>query len=48
VSNSCLFKVSTFSKFADDTKLGGVADAPEGCSRPGQAGELSREEPYEV
>jgi len=26
----------TFSKFADDTKLGGVADALDSCARPGQ------------
>ena len=39
-------------EFADDTKLRGVADAPEGCdchsARPGQAGELGREESDEV
>ncbi|PKU46366.1 rna-directed dna polymerase from mobile element jockey- hypothetical protein [Limosa lapponica baueri] len=38
-------------KFIDDTKLGGLADTPEGCEiiqHPGQAGELGREEPDEV
>ena len=42
----------TLNKFANDTKLRRVADTSEGCAihsaRPGQAGELGREEPYEV
>jgi len=39
----------TLNKFADDTKLGGVADKPEGHSvRPRQAGEFGVEEPDEV
>lgn len=37
--------------FAEDTKLRGLADTPEKLcchtERPGQAGELGREEPYE-
>jgi len=39
------------SKFADDMKLGGMADAGRLCcysERPGQAGELGREKPDEV
>ena len=43
---------SILSKFVDDTKLGGVADTPEGCAtiqqEPGQTGELGWEEPDEV
>ena len=39
-------------KFADDMKLGGVADTLEGCAaisaRPGQVGELGREEQGQV
>jgi len=35
----------TLSKFADDTKQGGVMDTLASCARPGQAGELGREEP---
>ncbi|GAB0176490.1 mitochondrial enolase superfamily member 1 [Grus japonensis] len=42
----------TLSKFADNTKLGGVTDRPEACCchsvRPGQAGDLSGEEPNEI
>jgi len=41
----------TLSKFADDTKLGGVVDTGRLCChsvRPGQAGKLGREEPDEV
>jgi len=44
--------VSTLSKFADVMKLGGMADTLRRlfCHsvRPGQAGELGREEPDEV
>ena len=36
---------STLSKYASDTKLGGVADTPEG---PGQTGELGSKKPDEV
>ena len=53
-----LFKISindldkgtecNFSKFADDTKLGGVADTPEGCAAIQQAVELGRGEPDEI
>lgn len=41
---------STLRKFADDTKLGGVANASGGCAaiqRLGQTRELGAEEPYE-
>ncbi len=39
---------STLRKFADGTKLGGVADTPEDCyhsTRPCHTGGLGREEP---
>ena len=40
---------SSLSNFADDSKLGGLAGTPEDCTaRPGQVGELNREEPDEV
>ena len=43
-------ELMSLSQFADGTKLGGVVDTPLCChsARPGQAGELGREEPAEV
>jgi len=44
---------SILSKFADEPKMRGVADTPEGCTacqsaRPGQAGELGKGEPDKI
>ena len=44
-------KECTLSKYADDTKLGGVADISEDCCnsiRPEQTGELGKEESDET